>query len=130
MKVWNTMTAALMTDPGALAGGDHTIPLCGNDADAKAEVTAILESFGWRDILDLGDITAARAMEAHLLIWLRELGALDTGDVQHEGGALTASLRRRGGSRRDRRRAPAEAVPSRRTAAACIVADPSPAATA
>ncbi|HEY5859662.1 MAG TPA: NAD(P)-binding domain-containing protein [Actinomycetota bacterium] len=78
VKVWNTMTAALMTDPGALAGGDHTIPLCGNDADAKAEVAAILESFGWRDILDLGDITAARAMEAHLLIWLRELGALDT----------------------------------------------------
>ena len=78
VKVWNTMTAALMTDPGVLAGGDHTIPLCGNDADAKAEVTAILESFGWRDILDLGDITAARAMEAHLLIWLRELGALDT----------------------------------------------------
>ncbi|HSH33385.1 MAG TPA: NAD(P)-binding domain-containing protein [Actinomycetota bacterium] len=78
VKVWNTMTAALMTDPGVLAGGDHTIPLCGNDAHAKAEVSAILESFGWRDILDLGDITAARAMEAHLLIWLRELGALDT----------------------------------------------------
>jgi predicted dinucleotide-binding enzyme len=78
VKVWNTMTAALMIDPGAIAGGDHTIPLCGNDAGAKAEVAAILESFGWRDILDLGDITAARAMEAHLLIWLRELGALDT----------------------------------------------------
>ena len=78
VKVWNTMTAALMTDPGVLAGGDQTIPLCGNDAGAKAEVAAILESFGWRDILDLGDITAARAMEAHLLIWLRELGALDT----------------------------------------------------
>ena len=79
VKVWNTMTAALMTDPGALAGGDHTIPLCGNDTGAKAEVTAILESFGWRDILDLGDITAARAMEAYLLIWLRDMGALDTG---------------------------------------------------
>jgi predicted dinucleotide-binding enzyme len=79
VKVWNTMTAALMTDPGVLAGGDHTIPLCGNDAEAKAETTAILESFGWRDILDLGDITAARAMEAYLLIWLRDMSALDTG---------------------------------------------------
>ena len=46
VKVWNTMTAAIMCNPEAVAGGDQTIPLCGNDADAKAEVTALLQGFG------------------------------------------------------------------------------------
>lgn len=79
VKVWNTMTAALMTDPGGLAGGDHTIPLCGNDQAAKGEVAELLRSFGWRDILDLGDITGSRAMEAYLLLWLRGMGSFETG---------------------------------------------------
>ena len=78
VKAWNTMTAGLMCDPGAVGGGDHTIPLCGNDADAKAEVTSLLQAFGWRDILDLGDITAARGMEAYLLIWLGGMTSLDS----------------------------------------------------
>lgn len=78
VKVWNTMTAGLMCDPGSVGGGDHTIPLCGNDGDAKAEVTSLLRAFGWRDILDLGDIVAARAMEAYLLIWLRGMLSLDS----------------------------------------------------
>ena len=58
VKVWNTMTAAIMCDPRSIGDGDHTIPICGNDADAKAEVTLLLQAFGWRDILDLGDIAA------------------------------------------------------------------------
>lgn len=79
VKAWNTMTAAIMCDPSRVGGGDHTIPLCGNDPEAKAEVTSLLQTFGWRDILDLGDIAAARAMEAYLLIWLRGMSALDSG---------------------------------------------------
>ena len=78
VKAWNTMTAALMTDPSSLAGGDHTIPICGDDERAKAQVSTLLEAFGWRDILDLGDITAARAMEANLLGWLRVMTTLGT----------------------------------------------------
>jgi 8-hydroxy-5-deazaflavin:NADPH oxidoreductase len=78
VKVWNTMTAALMCDPRRVADGDHTIPFCGNDPEAKAEVASLLEAFGWRDVLDLGDIAAARAMEAYLLIWLRGMTALDS----------------------------------------------------
>lgn len=72
VKALNTMTAALMIDPSAVAGGDHTLPLCGDDDEAKAQVTQWLgDWFGWRDVLDLGDLSAARAQEAYLLFWLR-----------------------------------------------------------
>jgi hypothetical protein len=50
--------------------------LCGNDAEAKSRVTELLRSFGWRGILDLGDITGARGMEMILPIWLRLMGTL------------------------------------------------------
>jgi 8-hydroxy-5-deazaflavin:NADPH oxidoreductase len=45
--------------------------LCGNDAAARSTVAELLKSFGWGDILDLGDITAARGMEMWLPLWLR-----------------------------------------------------------
>jgi 8-hydroxy-5-deazaflavin:NADPH oxidoreductase len=77
VKGLNTITAALMVNPGAVNGGDHTLFICGNDADAKATVKRWLgEWFGWRDILDLGDVTAARGTEMYLPIWLRMWGAL------------------------------------------------------
>jgi len=77
VKALNTMTAPLMVNPTAIPG-DHDVFLCGNDADAKARVTELLRSFGWRGILDLGDITAARGMEMILPIWLRLMGTFQT----------------------------------------------------
>lgn len=72
VKALNTVTAAIMVDPSMLAGGDHTLPICGNDEGAKQQVTAWLrEWFGWQDVLDLGDLAGARATEAYLLFWLR-----------------------------------------------------------
>ena len=50
--------------------------VCGDDAEAKAIVTDLLRSFGWADIIDLGDITAARGTEMMLPVWLRLFGAL------------------------------------------------------
>jgi hypothetical protein len=52
--------------------------VCGDDPEAKALVTGMLREFGWRDVLDLGDLTAARATEMVLPIWLRLMGALQT----------------------------------------------------
>ncbi len=45
--------------------------ICGNDNDAKADAVKLLREFGWLDILDLGDLTGARAMEAYLPLWVR-----------------------------------------------------------
>jgi len=72
VKALNTVTASLMVDPSMLAGGDHTLPICGNDDEAKQQVTGWLRAwFGWRDVLDLGDLSGARATEAYLLFWIR-----------------------------------------------------------
>ena len=79
VKALNTMSAALMVDPKSLAGGDHTTFICGNDDDAKAQVAALLkDAFGWQDVLDLGDLTNARATEAYLLMWTRLMPAVGT----------------------------------------------------
>jgi predicted dinucleotide-binding enzyme len=79
VKTLNTLTAALMVHPAALAGGDHSLFMCGNDGEAKAKVTELLkDGFGWKDVIDLGDITAARGQEMILPIWLRLWGGLKT----------------------------------------------------
>ncbi len=78
VKTCNTTNAILQTHPEKLADGDHHMFLCGNDADAKAQVTKILQAYGWKHIIDLGDITNARGMEMLLPMWLRLWGALKT----------------------------------------------------
>jgi predicted dinucleotide-binding enzyme len=79
VKSLNTMNALLMADPRQLADGDHSVFVCGDDDQAKAQVTQLLtEAFGWRDVLDLGDLSAARATEMVLPIWLRLMGTLRT----------------------------------------------------
>jgi predicted dinucleotide-binding enzyme len=78
VKTLNTVTAPLMVDPRQLAGGDHQMFMCGNDASAKETVAGILKSFGWLKIIDLGDITNARATEAILPLWVRLYGNLQT----------------------------------------------------
>jgi predicted dinucleotide-binding enzyme len=75
IKTLNTMNAYLMVEPKKLADGDHTIFVSGNDMDAKQTVSKLLETFGWRDIVDLGDITSARGTEMMLPIWVRIWGA-------------------------------------------------------
>jgi predicted dinucleotide-binding enzyme len=76
VKTLHTMNAHLMVDPAQLAAADHTVFVSGDDAGAKATVTELLRSFGWTDIVDLGDITTARGTEMLLPIWVRLFGAL------------------------------------------------------
>jgi predicted dinucleotide-binding enzyme len=79
VKTLNTLTAPLMVDPARVGGGDHDVFVSGNDAAAKARVTELLRRwFGWRNVIDLGDITTARGAEMVLPIWLRLMGALGT----------------------------------------------------
>ena len=74
VKTLNTMTAAVMVNPG-LVPGEHDVFVSGNDAEAKAQVTDLLRAFGWRNIIDLGDISTARGPEMVLPLWLRLMGA-------------------------------------------------------
>ncbi|WP_284986914.1 NAD(P)-binding domain-containing protein [Arthrobacter sp. fls2-241-R2A-172] len=72
VKSLNTVTAPVMVDPGRLPA-PHDIFMAGNDADAKAVVSGLLQEFGWTPahIRDLGGLDAARAMEMWLPLWLR-----------------------------------------------------------
>jgi predicted dinucleotide-binding enzyme len=74
VKTLNTVSAPVMIEPQAVAGGDHDIFMSGDDAEAKTEVTRLLgEWFGWRteSVIDLGDITSARGPEMYLPLWIR-----------------------------------------------------------
>lgn len=74
VKTLNTMNAQIMVNP-AIVPGEHDVFVSGNDAGAKAQVAELLRSFGWRNIIDLGDITSARGTEMVLPLWLRLFGA-------------------------------------------------------
>lgn len=76
VKALNTITAFAMLNPAAVAGGDSTLFMCGNDAAAKAIVLELLQSYGWKDVLDLGDISNSGAMELMMPIWMRVWGKL------------------------------------------------------
>jgi 8-hydroxy-5-deazaflavin:NADPH oxidoreductase len=80
VKTLNTMWCGLMVNPKMIGGGNHINYLCGNDKDAKVKVKTLLKEFGWNDdnLLDLGDITGARATESLLPIWLRVMGVTNT----------------------------------------------------
>ena len=73
VKSLNTMTASVMVNP-SLVPGEHDVFVSGNDAGAKQQVGDLLRSFGWRTIIDLGDVTSARGAEMILPIWLRLMG--------------------------------------------------------
>jgi predicted dinucleotide-binding enzyme len=81
VKALNTVTGAVMVDPGRIRG-EHSVFVCGNDEAAKAQVKALLEAIGWsaESILDLGEIAAARGAEMYLPLWLGLYGALGTPD--------------------------------------------------
>jgi len=79
VKALNTMNAGLMVAPDSLGETTNAF-ICGDDAGAKAQVTELLETFGWLsgDIIDLGDISAARGMEMYVILWVRVMGAIGT----------------------------------------------------
>jgi predicted dinucleotide-binding enzyme len=71
VKTLNTMSCILMANPSLLPG-EHDVFMSGNDAEAKARVKEILQQwFGWKSVIDLGDIRTARGVEMLLPIWLR-----------------------------------------------------------
>jgi 8-hydroxy-5-deazaflavin:NADPH oxidoreductase len=81
VKTLNTVTAEIMVNPGKIGGGDHHMFIAGNDAGAKSTVGEFLKTqFGWKNLVDLGDITNARGTESYLLLWIRLWGSLKTGE--------------------------------------------------
>ncbi len=86
VKTFNTMNCNMMVNPKSVGGGNHINYISGNDAKAKATVRDLIRQFGWKDenIIDLGDITAARAQESVLPIWVRVMTTLNTAEFNFQ----------------------------------------------
>ena len=73
VKTLNTFGMTLGVNPKQLNNGNHSVFVSGNDESAKAKTKTLLAEFGWGidDMIDLGDITGARAMEMYLILAVR-----------------------------------------------------------
>ncbi|MGW4564151.1 NADPH-dependent F420 reductase [Streptomyces sp. NPDC004561] len=71
VKTLNTVNCRVMVAPGRVPG-EHNLFVCGDDAAAKEQATALLGELGWpaKRVLDLGGIGSARALEMYLPLWL------------------------------------------------------------
>ncbi|MDX2056038.1 MAG: NAD(P)-binding domain-containing protein [Polyangiaceae bacterium] len=67
VKAFSCVGSALMVDP-KLPGGKPSMFIAGNDAQAKATVSQLLEQFGW-ETEDMGAAAAARAIEPLCMLW-------------------------------------------------------------
>lgn len=67
VKAFNSVGSAFMVDPD-FQGAKPTMFICGNSPEAKGEVAAILEQFGW-EVEDMGGVEGARAIEPLCILW-------------------------------------------------------------
>jgi predicted dinucleotide-binding enzyme len=67
VKVFNSVGGGRMVNP-SYQQGTPTMFLCGDNAQAKAQVFGIVEQFGWEPF-DCGGIIAARAIEPLCMLW-------------------------------------------------------------
>jgi 8-hydroxy-5-deazaflavin:NADPH oxidoreductase len=67
VKAFNSVGAALMVNP-RFEQGTPTMFICGNNEQAKAQVSEILRQFGWEPF-DCGTIVASQAIEPLCKLW-------------------------------------------------------------
>ncbi|MCB0696793.1 MAG: NAD(P)-binding domain-containing protein [Chitinophagaceae bacterium] len=67
VKAFNSVGNAYMVNP-SFKGGKPSMFICGNNENAKAETTNILDKFGWETV-DMGKAASARAIEPLCMLW-------------------------------------------------------------
>jgi len=67
VKAFSCVGNALMVNPD-LPGGPPTMFIAGNNKEAKATATGLLDQFGW-ETEDMGPAEAARAIEPLCMLW-------------------------------------------------------------
>ncbi len=68
VKAFNTVGNPHMFRP-SFAGGPPDMFICGNDTEAKKQVGAILQDFGW-GVADVGGIESSRYLEGMCIVWV------------------------------------------------------------
>ncbi|HKB86238.1 MAG TPA: NADPH-dependent F420 reductase [Ignavibacteriaceae bacterium] len=69
VKAFNTVNAYIMAVPHR-EEGDPDLFICGNDEGAKSQVAGFAEQWGWKSIIDMGNITEAYWLEALTMLWI------------------------------------------------------------
>ena len=78
VKAFNTVGNPHFFHPD-FPGGPPTMFICGNDLDAKKQVTSILSDFGWETI-DMGGIEGSRLLEPLAMLWINYYFKTNTGN--------------------------------------------------
>lgn len=68
VKAFNTTGAENMADP-AYPGGTPVMPVCADDAEARAQVMALATRMGF-EALDCGPLSSARWLEPFAMTWI------------------------------------------------------------
>jgi 8-hydroxy-5-deazaflavin:NADPH oxidoreductase len=80
VKSLNTVNCNVMVDPTRVGDGGTTMFVAGDDAEARGVVVTLLQTLGWRDVIEFEELSAARGMEMWLPLWIRLMGRLGTAD--------------------------------------------------
>jgi hypothetical protein len=69
VKAFNTVSASIMINP-KLEEGNPDLLIAGNDLAAKKLVTEIAQSFGWQNVIDMGEIKQSFWLETFAMLWI------------------------------------------------------------
>jgi len=69
VKAFNIINAYIMIS-AKREEGDPDLFICGNDHGAKNQVIKFAEQWGWKSIIDMGDIKEAYWLEALTMLWI------------------------------------------------------------
>jgi 8-hydroxy-5-deazaflavin:NADPH oxidoreductase len=72
VKAFNTLNWRQMVDPLS-SGGPVSIPIVGDDADAKAAIAELIRGMDGLEVIDLGPLSYAYVLEGMLVVWANAL---------------------------------------------------------
>lgn len=70
VKTFNQMGVQIVVNPQR-EDGDPVLFLAGNDTEAKLQVSEIAKKWGWKEVVDFGDISQSFWLETLVMLWIQ-----------------------------------------------------------